>query len=311
MKPGSTAKFGLKSPARMLVMLIPLVATVWACWPSVATMVHRWSSDPRYSFGFVVPVFAAWLWWSRRGLAAGERIDPNPWGLAWVSAGAVMKVLAVRNHLGWVDAIALLPILAGVALIAGGRRTLVTAWPSLIFLAFMVPLPYRWEVALGAPMQRLACTASTYMLQTCGISATSEGNIIDIDNTRINVAEACNGMGMLFMFLAFSTGVALVSSRPLADRIAIVVTAPAVAMVANIARIVATGVLFCYAGDEAAERLYHDLAGWVMMPLALAALALELWILSLLFVDSGPSSDLPGVLPRPRVAGMVRLERGT
>jgi hypothetical protein len=64
-----------------------------------------------------------------------------------------------------------LPYLAGIALLLGGWQTLQWAWPSIAFLAFMIPLPWRVENALGPPLQFLATTASTYLLQTLGFMA--------------------------------------------------------------------------------------------------------------------------------------------
>ena len=46
-----------------------------------------------------------------------------------------------------------------------------------------------------------------------------------------------------------------------------------------------TGVLHEKAGHRMAEMVYHDLAGWLMMPLALGLLWGELKIIGRLFVE--------------------------
>jgi hypothetical protein len=43
--------------------------------------------------------------------------------------------------------------------------------------------------------------------------------------------------------------------------------------------------------------VYHDLAGWLMMPLALAILWLELQFLTRLFIEPEPAIPLPVNLP--------------
>jgi exosortase/archaeosortase family protein len=98
------------------------------------------------------------------------------------------------------------------------------------------------------------------------------------------VAEACSGLGMLFTFLALATAVAFVIDRPPRDKIILVASALPIALLANVVRVTATGVLHVTAGDAAAKAFFHDLAGWVMMPLALGVLWLELVVLSRLFV---------------------------
>jgi exosortase len=154
-----------------------------------------------------------------------------------------------------------------------------------MFLFFMIPLPYRVEKALGPPLQWLATQASTFTLQTLGLMAFSEGNQIQIDQGRIGVAEACSGLSMLITFVALSTGMAIVVKRPFLDRIVLVLSAIPVALIANIARISLTGALQELAGGDVANHFYHDLAGWVMIPLALVLYWCEIWVLSHVFVE--------------------------
>ena len=59
----------------------------------------------------------------------------------------------------------------------------------------------------------------------------------------------------------------------------------------NVVRITVTGVLYETAGPEWAEMVFHDLAGWFMMPLAVLLLWLEMGLLSLWF---RPSLDEAG-----------------
>jgi exosortase len=214
------------------------------------------------------------------------------WGLAFVAAGEALRLLGARYYVQWFEMLALLPSLAGIALLVGGWRALRWAAPAIAFLFFMVPLPYRVEHALGAPLQSIATRASTYALQTLGLPAVAEGHVILLgESTRIGVVEACNGLGMLFMFLAYAVAVVLVVPRSWVDKLVLVLSAIPIAVAANVARITVTGWLYEVASDELAEAVYHDLAGWLMMPLALAAFYLVLTLLSNLFVM--PAAPVP------------------
>jgi exosortase len=203
----------------------------------------------------------------------------------------------------WFEAAALLPELAGLALLLGGRAALRWSGPSIAFLIFMVPLPYRLEGALSHPLQRVGTVASTYALQTLGLPAVAEGNVIHIDDISIGVVEACSGLGMLFTFIAMSAGVALVVRRPALDRAVILLSAAPIAVAVNVLRIATTGVLHRVASHELADRVFHDLAGWLMMPAALGLMAAELWLLSRLLVEPAPAAanpiGLPGLGGRP------------
>jgi exosortase len=176
----------------------------------------------------------------------------------------------------------------------------------------MVPLPWRIETAMGPPLQFLATTASTYLLQTLGLMAFAEGNVIHLNDTKIGVVEACSGLSMLMTFIALSTAAALVVNRPLVDRLILVASSAPVALLANVARITLTGVLHETAGSHVSSTFYHDLAGWVMIPLGLGLYWLEIAVLSRLLIDdrreAPPALELVGV--RPRAAAIPAAGKG-
>jgi exosortase len=289
-------------PAGLVTRLIlPLVllggVLAWACWPTLVALVEKWSTDPRYSHGFLVPVFAAYLLWYRRDRLAAVRWEPSWVGVALLAAGAGFRLAGVAFYVDWVRDAALLPLLAGIVMLVGGRAALAWSWPAIGFLVFMIPLPYRVEWGLGSPLQRIAVNASVYGLQLLGQPAVAEGNIIRLPgDVRVNVVEACNGLGMLMLFFAFTTAAALVVRRPIVDRVLIVLGTAPIAVGANVLRIVVTGWMFVMVSGQAAQAVYHDLAGWLMMPLALGTLWFELWVLDQLFVE--PVASVPlGVEP--------------
>lgn len=274
------------------------VALFWASWPTIHEMIVRWSRDPRYSHGYLVPAFALFLLWYRRSMITRTAIRPSWWGFVFIAAGEGLRLAGGRYYVNWFEAASLMPSLAGLALLAGGWGTLRWSWPAIAFLAFMIPLPYRVEVALGYPLQRIATLASNYALQTMGLPAVAEGNVILLGEARIGVVEACNGLGMLFMFLAFAVGAVLVVRRSLLDKALILLSAMPIALAANIIRITLTGFLHETVSGRVADTIYHDLAGWLMMPMALLALWAELLLLSHLFIESEPTRPMPlGPIP--------------
>ena len=148
---------------------------------------------------------------------------------------------------------------------------------------------------MGPPLQSLATFVSTFTLQTLGFMAFSEGNVIQLNEAKIGVVEACSGLSMLITFIALSTGMALVVKRPMLDKIVLVLSAIPVALVANIARITLTGILHETAGGKVADHFYHDLAGWVMIPFALVLYWGVIWVFSHILVETEQSPVLVGV----------------
>ncbi|MBY0522439.1 MAG: exosortase/archaeosortase family protein [Gemmataceae bacterium] len=268
-------------------------SVVWAFYPSLADMERRWGEDSHYSHGYLVPLFAVALLWLRRDRLAGQRLRTNWWGVGFLLAAVGLRIAGGFLYLDYLNQLALLPTLAGVCLLCAGWPALRWSWPAIVFLFFMIPLPYRVQIALGGPLQHLATWTSTYLLQTLGFPAVAEGNIIRIDDFQIGVVEACNGLGMLFTFIALATGLTLVVQRPLLDKLLILASSIPIAVAANVLRITATAALSKLAGNEAASVFFHDLAGWFMMPVALVLLLGELALLRRLLVDAPESAPIP------------------
>jgi exosortase/archaeosortase family protein len=131
-----------------------------------------------------------------------------------------------------------------------------------------------------------------------GVPALARGNIIVIDDEPpIGVVEACSGLGMLMTFFALSTAVALVIRRPLADRLVLFASAVPIGVLMNVVRITLTVFLMRVANAEIANVVFHDVAGWVMMPMALAVLWLEMLWLARLRLPAPPPPPRRTVVP--------------
>ena len=263
---------------------------VWTFWPAIGDMAEKWQTDPQYSHGYLVPIFAVGLAIWRRNRLDQTKCRCDWRGLILITIGAIGYVVGGYLYLDFACGGALIPTLLGAALLLGGPAALRWSWPMIAFLAFMVPLPYRLESALGGPLQGIATSGSTWLLQTIGLPAVSEGNVILLEQGRIAVVEACNGLSMLLTFAAMTTAVAMVSTRPLLDRILVVLSTIPVALAVNIARITGNGIAIEAWDVQTAHRWFHDQGGWMMMPLALGLLAVELWVLGRLFP---PASAAP------------------
>lgn len=292
----------LSAPVRSYKSVLPVLLVsacfVWAFAGTLANLVHAWRTNDQYSHGFLVPVFALVLLWLRR-----DKLDPvaaRPGlviGTMLLALGLGLRLAGVYRYYLWFDAIAIVPCVAGLFWMLGGSTAWRWAWPAILYLVFMIPLPYRFSTALSAPLQSLATTASTFIMQTLGLPALSEGNVINLNEARLNVIEACSGLRMLVVFVALSAAMALLTRRPLLDKLILLLSAFPIAVVSNILRITATGILYETTNSKTANVFFHDLGGWLMMPMGLLFLAVELKILSHLFVEPPPAP--PRAVPHP------------
>jgi exosortase len=284
------------------LLLVTTGVVVWSYWTTLAEVASRWATDPQYSHGFLVPLFSLYLLWIRRGHLEAADLRPRWWGVGLVAAAVAMRLAGHFFFQSVLDTGSLLVCLAGLAAAAGGRRALVWSGPAILFLAFMLPLPHRVQLMLGGTLQRVATATSTYALQTLGVPAVSEGNVILLTDARLGVVEACNGLSMLMTFFALATAVAILARRTLAEKIVIVASAVPIAVLANVVRITVTGLLYEASRGDVARMVFHDLAGWLMMPLALGMLFVELFILGRVLVPVGgsPTRQSGGTTPAAR-----------
>jgi exosortase len=258
----------------------------WAYWPTIREMIERWTSDPQYSHGYLVPIFSAVLLWLRRAEIQGDKPSPTWWGVGVLAVGLGFWGAGTYFYVPWFAAISLLVSLGGLAATLGGWPALRWSWQAIAFLGFMVPLPYRIHTALGGALQALATKVSTYFLQTFGAPAISEGNLILVNDVKLGIVEACSGLGMLVTFFALSTALAmLLRSAEWWKRLVLVASAIPVAVAANVVRITVTGLLYNAGQSDLARVVFHDIAGLLMMPLALAILFWELHVLRRLVVE--------------------------
>jgi exosortase len=279
----------LAARLRPLAPLWPLaVCLLCVCWAFLTILTELWTvwgSNPQYSHGYLVPLFAAYLLYARREHLRPSKMEPSLFGAGLLALGIGMRLYGTYYHYTWVDQISILPILAGAWWMVGGFGILRWSYPSILFLAFMVPLPFSLANSLSGPLQRLATICSTFFMQTLGMPALSEGNIILLNDHEIGVVEACNGLRMLVVFFALATAMVLVIRRSWIDKAIIIASAVPIALVSNITRITATGLLLETTSSETAHAFFHDLAGWFMMPLALALLYVEMHLLAWIIVE--------------------------
>jgi exosortase len=255
------------------------LSLVWAYADAFQGLWERWSTDPAYGHGYFVPLFALFLLWHRRQFYQPQ-FQGSWWGLAGIFLAIAMKLVSHYWYYALLDPLSFVPMVGGLCLLVFGWRGMRWYLPSVIFLVFMVPLPGKIADLLSHPLQRIATISSTYLVQLLGIPAVSEGNVIVLTHAKIGVIEACNGLRMLILFIAVATAVAFLIRRPLWCRLLILASAIPVALAANIIRITVTAAAHEYVSAEMADWFFHGLAAWLMMPLGILLLYLEL-----VFVD--------------------------
>ena len=190
----------------------------YSFWPTLRVIARKWQTDPEYSHGFLVPVFACYLLYRRRAMLADARFEPSWLGLGLLVLASALYLAGAALGIDYLNGAAIVPTLIGIAVLLGGLPALRWSWLPAAFLLFMIPLPYRVAHGLTGPLRGIATLTSGYTLQTIGFPTVIEGHTLLVGEHHIGIAEACSGLSMLFVFQALAVGMALILSRPWPDR---------------------------------------------------------------------------------------------
>jgi exosortase len=253
------------------------LAFLWSYWPTITEVVDSWNRNPDYSHGYLVVPVALLFLWVKRDRCPGLAPKLAWAGLLPLAVCFAMRYAGARYYFGSVDGWSMLLWLTGTVWFLGGMPLLRWSLPSIGFLFFMIPLPFGVERMLSLPLQRIAASLSTWVLQCLGQPALAEGNTIWLNNHFLEVEQACSGLRIFVGILALAYAYLLFASRSWWERVFLLVSVIPISLTANSARIVMTALLQQYVSGEAAKRFSHDFSGWVMIPFAAGLFGLALW----------------------------------
>lgn len=282
----------------------------WVYWPTLRELYETWTTSPEYSHGLLVPFFAAYLLTKRKP----SQLASKPWpilGFSILLFAITLRLVGSATSFLPIEGLSLVLCFASLVMIAGGKAGLARFWPPIVFLLFMIPLPYEASRMLGAELQKIATIASTFLLQCFGQPAIAEGNRILVRDVTLNVVEACSGLRMLVTFAAFSVAAVFVMERHWIVKGLVLASTVPIALLTNVLRIVATGLAHVWLQDAASKGkvldFIHDFNGWMMMPVGLTFLLLELWVLQHLLIEkSAVLRPQTAVSPKPATPVAVK-----
>jgi exosortase len=163
-------------------------------------------------------------------------------------------------------------VAAGCALTVLGRGLLVRFLPAFIALVFLVPVPARVRQAVAIPLEAATAEVTQRVVHLTGESVERSGNLLSINGVDVTIAEACNGMRMVFALTLVSYAFAFGTPLRLHTRLIILVASPLSAVVCNVVRLVPTVWLYAHRPGEFSQRV-HDWGAWVMLGVSFLILA--------------------------------------
>jgi exosortase D (VPLPA-CTERM-specific) len=243
-------------------------------WRVVAKLVFDWSHDENYSHGFLIVPIALYFAWERRARLAAAARHPNALGLLIILASLAVLATGVLGAELFLTRISMLGVLVGAILFLLGWRHLVLLSFPVAFLLLMIPIPAIVFNQIAFPLQLLASRFGEATLMVLGIPVLREGNVITLATTSLEVAEACSGIRSLISLVTLAIVFGYLADSRIWARVALVLSAVPVAIVANGVRVAGTGVAAHYVGLDAALGFFHTFSGWLVFLVAFALLFL-------------------------------------
>ena len=268
------------------------MALLWLYWPEITELCAIWTKSDEYSSGLLVPFLAGYIIWSRWSKLRSVAVNPCIWGLALLAISQLLRLFGLTFMYASAQRLSLILSVAGLTWFLFGTQFFKKIIPVVLFLILMLPMPKSVHSRMMLPLQHWATVSAVFSLETLGFEVWREGNMIHVNNVTVAVAEACNGLRMLTAFFIISTLVVLVVERTWWEKFIILLSAVPIGFFCNTVRLTLTAIAFTVIQGQFWEKVFHDFGGIAMMPLALAAIVLELWLLRRIFV-------LPASNPQP------------
>ena len=254
---------GFASPLLIFQFSIAVVLIGLLHGGTLADLAVDWWNEPAYSQGMLIPPLAVYIAWLRRSTTFAHPVSPDSRALALVAFACLTFLLGKLAAEFFLMRISFVFLLAGLTWTFWGLNRFRSLMFPFLLLATMVPFPVIFYNALSTPLQLFASDVSAQLAQALGVSVYRDGNIIQLANTTLGVAEACSGLNSLSALIVAGLLVGHLLCSRVISQIAVVVLAIPTAIGVNIVRVTGTAVLADY-NPAFAMGFYHSFSGWLV-----------------------------------------------
>lgn len=244
-----------------------------------------------WGHAYLIPVISGWLIWQRKDELARVRTETFWPGLAPFLLGIMSYFFFVASRFtgghmvqGW----AVVLTLFGLVLLVLGPAAMRYLFLPIAFLIFGITISEMIMIKLTFPLQLVASQGAWAILNVAGtiggFSADVNGNMLHVITSKgadipLNVAEACAGMRTVVAFFALAAATAVIGCREWWQRIALFLLAFPVAILINMGRVAALGMLSLVNRNLASGQA-HTMIGTVLLIPGLLLFMGLMWVLN-------------------------------
>jgi len=258
-----------------------------ACYASVLILIYystlkelyiQWSGED-YSYCWLVPFIVLYLIWEKRAVLARLPSSPSRQGLAVMIAGICLFWLGDLGGEFTILYISLWLVITGLVWLHIGVQRMRSIAFAFIVMPAMIPLPNYINTWATIRAKTISSELGVWMLQTAGMSAYREGNIIDLGFAKLQVVDACSGLRYIIPLMLFGLLIAYWFKGHIWKKTVIFLSSIPLSILMNSFRIALTGILYGQIGAVAAEGFFHGFSGWLIFMAAFPVFLVEMLVL--------------------------------
>ncbi len=255
--------------------IILLALVIIAYIPTFIWMIERWSvRDTYYSHGFLVPFVSIFIVWLRRNELKSLKIKSVNLGWVFFISGLLVHIISTLFRISFSSGFSLIIVLIGLVLLLLGKDYLREFMFSIVFLAFMIPLPMVAIANLSFRLKVFAAQVATIIINKLGVPAIREGSVIRTMHSTLMVEDPCSGIRSLIALIALGALMAYFSNISKTKKTILFLSSIPIAISTNIIRIVSLSLVSEIYGPQYSTGWFHDTMGILVFVFAFIGLAI-------------------------------------
>lgn len=230
-----------------------------------------------YPLAWSAAVYFLWthIGWSQQPTRLRRAV-----AIATASAGAVVGLGAAWYFSPWLAHLSAILWFAFLAFLQCARAPMGSILAMVGLLAITLPLPFNLDNELILWLQQLSTWATAALMDGLGIPYSRQGTILQLEDKRLFVEEACSGVTSMYSLAAIALGVSLLQQSSGKVTLLSLLTIPLWSGLGNFLRLATIVVAWHYFQTDLTHGIWHTILGAATF--AIAALG---WMLSALLLQ--------------------------
>lgn len=296
----------IKTFSKVAIYALLLSALYYSAFTWLVT--EDWARED-FSYGILIPVIVLYLIWEKRAEFLALPSQPSWIGIIPVGLGIIFYWLGELAGEFFSLYLSFWFVVVGLLWMHVGWTKLKSIGFALIIMLTMFPIPNFLYTKVSVNLKLISSQLGVAMMQTYGMSAYREGNVIDLGFTQLQVVDACSGLRYLIPLIVLGILMAYFYKGALWKKGVLVASTIPLSIGTNGLRIAMTGILYEDWGAAVAEGFFHGFSGWFIFMFSVGVLLLEMWILNRIAPQKGAALVAPAAAPFQQEAREIDASR--